>query len=240
MSGRENSVAKLFHRQLVKSCGKQNLYDLSIPLCGADRHFNADEMFAANDWFLLIEFKSGRRNVKAENTKLSACRLCTSLRQHKDAEHYHRQCHYVMWGKKIRDAGLKTHGGIYQDLVCRPDVLPACIALKSETVKRVDDKAQIFLGEELASKVAQKKAGLHAAEFSLYLQWLLGLRGGENTSQKFPIVLFGISMTGPLESYAFSSLHELAKWADLGAIPKIEPDEKPAREGGTEPSGLGF
>ncbi|WP_338524008.1 hypothetical protein NUH87_30660 [Pseudomonas batumici] len=203
--------------------------DLSIPLCGADRHFNADEMFAANDQFLLIEFKSNRHNLGKENSKESACLLCENLIHIQEARLLHRQCHFAMWGKKHRGGGLETLGGIYQDLVCHPDVLPSCEAVFA-TTNLVDETALVFKGEALARSVAQGKAGLHADEFALYLQWLLSLRGGETRRQNFPIVLFGISMLGPVDSYAFDSFHELAGWANLGLVPEPNPEDEPDEE----------
>ncbi|KPA91779.1 hypothetical protein PF66_01359 [Pseudomonas asplenii] len=227
MSGREDSVAKTFHRQLFRACNAIGALDLSIPLCGTDRHFNADEMFAANDRFLLIEFKSSRYNLGAEKNKHSACVLCTGLIVSREARLLHRACHFAMWGKKQLNAGLHIQGGVYQDLVCNRNRLPLCETLAFAEIDPKADKTTVFEGAALAHALAQEKAGLPADEFAPYLQWLLSLRGGESRQQKFPVVVFGISMLGPVESYAFNSFHDLAGWAKLGIVPEPtdEPDE---------------
>lgn len=215
MSGRETSVSVTFHSQLFKACLAHGSIELNIPLSGADRYFNADHMFSSNEQFFLIEFKSRLGNLGSEDNKLSACMLCEGLFECDHAADLHRLCHFAMWGKKSYLAGLETFYGVYQDLVCRPNILPSCAAVQDMTLPdwppEVIDEL-IRSGPELAEAVALQRLGLEKHNFLIYLAWLLGTRKGDNKKRELPITLYGISFAGGIESKAFHSFVEFEQW----------------------------
>lgn len=210
VSGRETSVSLTFHFELFQACLEAGAIDLNVPLNGADRVFNADYMFSSNDQFFLIEFKSSRGGLSSEDHKESACNLCHELYEEDVALQLHRHCHFAMWGHKAYRGGLDTFFGVYENLVCRPKILPSCEAVYSIPYK---DGFVEHTGEELARAVANKKCGLNQVQFVAYLQWLLWARKGDTKKRELPITLFGTSFAGGVKSREFKSFDQLELWA---------------------------
>ncbi|WP_417702204.1 hypothetical protein [Pseudomonas sp.] len=214
MAGRELSVIDAFHFDLIQACQRHGAIDLKISLNSGDRNLNADSMFAINGRFFLVEFKSNMGSLQDEDRKESACFLCEGLLEVAEALELHQECHFAMWGRKKKNDGLDTFYGVYEDLVCRPETLPSCEAVRCNQKLNIP---QIGAGEELADKVARKSAGLDRAGFLAYLEWLLGAKDTASTyeeSSELPITLFGTSFAGGVKSREFKNFKQLADWAE--------------------------
>lgn len=242
MSGREPSVSLTFHFELWEACRSHGAIDMNIPLNGADRVFNADNMFSSNDRFFLVEFKSSRGDLRSEDHKKSACLLCEELFNSWEALELHQQCHFAEWGKKRYKEGLDTFFGVYEDLVCRPETLPTCSAVRVTPEHRqhaFDDPAERS-GEQLAIDVAIGDSGLERHDFLRYLDWLLWTRGDAGVYEKtraLPITLFGTSFAGGIKSREFANFQQLEAWAEpFIAKYKASPTPSATADPAPEPS----
>lgn len=251
MSGREPSVSLTFHFELWQACVSHGAIDLNIPLSGADRVFNADNMFSSDGRFFLVEFKSSRGDLRSEDHKKSACVLCEGLFTYWEALDLHQQCHFAAWGKKRYNGGLDTFFGVYEDLVCRPETLPSCGAVRQNPAHRhleYDGPAEVS-GEQLAIAVATGQSGLERHDFLRYLNWLLWARGETGSYEKtraMPITLFGTSFAGGIKSREFANFQQLDAWAEpfiakyMAAVnPSAASDPPSEPSSDTKPGGYG-
>ncbi|MGR6499243.1 hypothetical protein IYR97_20015 [Pseudomonas fulva] len=224
---------------------------MNIPLSGADRVFNADNMFSSDGRFFLVEFKSSRGDLRSEDRKKSACVLCEGLFTYWEALDLHQQCHFAAWGKKRYNGGLDTFFGVYEDLVCRPETLPSCGAVRQNPPHRhleYDGPAEVS-GEQLAIAVATGQSGLERHDFLRYLNWLLWAReetGSYEKTRAMPITLFGTSFAGGIKSREFANFQQLDAWAEpfiakyMAAVnPSAASDPPSEPSSDTKPGGYG-
>ncbi|MDX6917750.1 hypothetical protein R9X49_21890 [Pectobacterium carotovorum] len=219
--GIEASVASIFKSQLNSACLRNGIDDLAFDLNGADRLVNADNMFSICDRFFLIEMKSWDYNISSEALKPSVCDLCTGLTLEPTVRNWHRQCHYLMWAEMGGfPPGIQTYCSIYEDCVCRPNILPNCPGLT------YPQHQAISLGTALiASILKEEKGGLTAPEFFYYLEWLLGTRTGpaptnfRNTD--VPIALVGNSGNRGIFGKVFTTFNDLDAWGKEALDRKI-------------------
>lgn len=212
--GREDSVTDVFKSQVRNACREHGMSNLIASLNGSDRDINADTLFGICDRFFLVEMKSYKRNVRDEAKKPAVCLLCNGLQRHSQIRSWHRACHFIMWGRVVKDS-LDTYFTIYQDSVCRVSVLPSCSGLGEPP------KPKIYRGEILARKAALSTAGLSKPDFFDYLWWLLHDRAVDvdefkiAPGSKLGFTLFGTSdTTGTILSKTFRTYADLEKWAD--------------------------
>lgn len=204
MTGREDSVIERFRKDLRTSCVKTGKVDMNAPVNGADRHFNADEFFAVDGRFFIVEFKSSKHNLKDEERKTPACVLCGRLSQSPNARALHDRGHFAAWGKKQPNSNLNVTFGIYRILVCSERTLPNC-----RHVKGVFTDEIVYESAKLLDNITNQKAGLNAEEFKCYLKWLLN----HNKDEFFPHILFGYTYTEGVFDREFSSYDDFSKWA---------------------------
>lgn len=206
MSGREDSVIECFRHDLRDECSAVDVPDMNAPANSGDRYYNADEFFAAGERFFIVEFKSQKYSLKAEDRKPSACRLCGRLANTALAREWHDMAHFAAWGQKLREGDLRCFVGIYRSLICRSNVLPAC-----EHVETVPDSATYESSVEFIRSIIQNEKGLPEPEFTRYLRWLIEDSGGG--SGGFPIELYAFSHVNRVKGRHFKNYESFADWA---------------------------
>ncbi|MEQ9883268.1 hypothetical protein ABRP83_13940 [Pectobacterium brasiliense] len=227
--GIETTVASTFKLQLQQWCETENIDDLIFDMNGSDRDTNADNMFSVCSRFFLIEMKSKESNIKDEAAKSSVCILCSGLKNYPLIRNWHRECHYIMWGKENKlKSELETFYTIYEDSVCRPKILPHCKSV-TEPTQRV-----ILPGAGLALRTSNGEAGLIGTSFFPYLAWLLSNRTGSAPplapTENIPIALYGYSANRKVYGRLFNNYEELRIWGEqtaLNKLPKKHPRTRP-------------
>jgi len=116
-----------------------------------------------------------------------------------------------MWGVNSPKAGLSAEYDIYRKCVCNISVLPACIGSQNMKLTRQSQQARLLAG--LAGK---DSAGLNAADFRTYLEWLLGSRtsGSRQFTGNFRASIYATSDSHALTGYKFDSIDSLYEWAN--------------------------
>lgn len=219
MAGREDSVKAEFDSLFIRACVYFNAIDIRAPLNGLDQFFNADTMFSTFDKFFIIEFKSYRSSLKAENEKPSACDICCGLLIDKHIIPLHDKCHFAMWGR-MEGSKLQGHYDIYRLCVCNGNILPDCAGAH---VWNLSPEPYHF--KRLASAAGQNQAGLNADDFITYLEWLLGSRGvGRPGSGDFNATIYATSSTHGIAGMPFKSREKLRDWSK-GARPEKRIDD---------------
>ncbi|MEI7307038.1 hypothetical protein [Pectobacterium atrosepticum] len=226
--GIEDSVASIFKLQLQSWCIRNNKDDLIFDMNGSDRAVNADTMFSVCDRFFLVEMKSKESNIKDEAVKPAVCLLCTGLKEFPFIRDWHRACHYIMWGtpNKLKSE-VETFYTIYEDSVCRPDILTDCKAVTKPTQR------EILLGSDLPGTAAVGNAGLEGRKFFTYLAWLLGNRSGPTTpftpTENIPIALVGTSANRQVFGKMFNNYEEIRIWGEPSILNKLKKKHPPTR-----------
>ncbi|QHP82858.1 hypothetical protein EO763_23505 (plasmid) [Pectobacterium odoriferum] len=226
--GIEDSVASIFKLQLQLWCISQNKDDLIFDMNGSDRNVNADAMFSVCDRFFLVEMKSKESNIKDEAAKPAVCVLCTGIKDSEQIRHLHRACHYIMWGmENTFKSQIETFYTIYEDSVCRPDILPHCKAVTKPTQR------EVLSGSGLALRTVNGEAGLIGTYFFPYLAWLLGSRNGPTSpftpTEPVPIALIGNSANRQVVGKVFANYQELINWGEPAVHNQLKKNPPPAR-----------
>ncbi|MEL7631746.1 hypothetical protein AAGW04_22490 [Pectobacterium aroidearum] len=224
--GIEDSVASIFKLQLQLWCMSQKIDDLIFDMNGSDRSVNADAMFSVCDRFFLVEMKSKEVNIKDEATKPAVSVLCTKIKEYDEIRQMHRACHYIMWGKKNKSQSqVETLYTIYEDSVCRPEILAFCKPVSNPT------KREILSGSELAFRAVNGEAGLAGPYFFPYLDWLLGNRDGPispfTPKEPVPIALIGNSANRQIVGKVFENYEELNNWGAAALQNKLNTPPSP-------------
>lgn len=206
MPGREKSVTRAFEERLARACTSMRSLDISGSLEGSDREFNADNFFAIDGAFFLVEFKSAPGDFSAENTKRSACNLCGCLLQSQAGRALHARCHFACAGKKTQDA-LVPRLAVYQQLVCGRDRLPDC-----EHVKNLETDKTLMDCEPFFNEVTANVLGVSADEFKQYLKWLEKCPGKDGQARDLELTLYVFSRSGDLMGKPFNSFDDVFSW----------------------------
>ncbi|HFF8523661.1 TPA: hypothetical protein ACGEYH_002410 [Providencia rettgeri] len=205
--GREASVTSRFANQFKRACSRKKLIEFQYELSGQDSKVNADVIFNTLNNFVLIEFKSFHKSIKAENKKERVYNLCHRLIKNSSMENAHRRCHFVMWGVTVKRK-LETRYTIYQDSVCRKSILK-----KSEFLDN-PECPNILKGENLAIEISESITGLNLQEFLIYLQWLFSKERSLNEQFNGPISLIATSSNEYFDGLQFKSFPEFKIWAE--------------------------
>lgn len=221
MPGRENSVTRAFEERLVRACTATLGLDISGSLEGSDREFNADNFFAIDGAFFLVEFKSEPGDFSAENKKRSACNLCGCLLQSSRGQALHDRCHFACAGKKTRDA-LVPRLAVYQQLVCGRDKLPDC-----EHVKHLQTNQTLLDCEPFFNEVKAKVFGVSGDEFKQYLKWLEKCPGKDGKARDLELKLYVFSRSGDLIGRPFNSFDEVFSWCTSAIADAKDIDRQP-------------
>ncbi|MDC7871338.1 hypothetical protein TH60_17755 [Pantoea ananatis] len=230
-NGREESVKEYFDRIFRSACDHYGKIDILAHLNGLDKRFNADSLYSNFEKFFLIEFKSYKRNIKDELKKPAVCLLCCGLSSNDEITTLHDSCHFLMWGKKLRDEGLEADYDIYRNVVCNTIILPDCKGAKD--MKLFPEKKTSRL---LAYHAGNNSVGLNATEFKVYLDWLLNSRDPSDESESYQDNKTNIkkddedtffsTIYATSEKYAiditFNSIESLYQWA-MSDKPKPKP-----------------
>lgn len=221
--GIEDSVASIFKLQLQLWCMSQGKDDLIFDMNGSDRAINADAMFSVCDRFFLVEMKSKEINIKDEAAKPAVIRLCTGIKELEQIRKLHRACHYIMWGNANKLLSqVETFYTIYEDSVCRPDILPNCKAVTTPTQR------EVFSGSGLALRTVKGEAGLIGTYFFPYLDWLLGSRNGPTSpftpTEPVPIALIGSSANRQVVGKVFENYQEIINWGGPAVKNQLKKD----------------
>ncbi|MBB6117779.1 hypothetical protein F4826_004758 [Rahnella inusitata] len=206
VAGEENSVTLAFHQELFEVAAAVGKSELVMMLNGSDRNVNADAIFGANDRFLIVESKSFQSSIKDEGRKDSASNLCLSLQADPYIEALHVNCHFIIWDNNIPNVPIVTEYSSYQNAVCRPEVLPNCIGLKSPP------NSWSGRGKILATNVVTQNIGLGKPDFFYYLEWLFNVRHGRAAGTQLPVTLLATSFAGGVTSVRFDSVAAFANW----------------------------
>lgn len=208
MAGREDGLKAIFDTQFISACRYYGRIEVRAPLNGLDAFFNADTLFSTFDRFFIVEFKSYKSSLRAENEKPTACQICCGLPISPGIIPLHDACHFAMWGN-IGDKLLYGKYDIYRKCVCHTSILPLC-----------DGAAQsMFLPspqhfDVLADLAGLNQAGLNSDDFQIYLQWLLGARGGSGTGKgDFNAAIYATSSTHAINGISFKNRDSLHRWS---------------------------
>lgn len=213
--GREPSVTTRFANQLKRACKKNKLIDITFELAGQDNRANADAIFSVLDNFLLIEFKSYKKGIKSEKYKSRVYNLCHNLLINERMTHYHRSCHFIMWGAS-ENHRLQTKYTIYQDSVCRKSFLVDSKVLDNPPLPTVLE------GVSLADKISKSEVGLGLEDFLIYLKWLFSDNRSQNETFGGPISLIATSSSEYIDGLEFDSFNEFESWAKPTVTDLIE------------------
>lgn len=227
LTGREDSVKREFDIIFERVCKHYGKVDMTAPLNGADRYFNADTMFSNFDSFFLVEFKSHYDSVKRENHKESACDLCCGLNLDKQIMSLHDLCHFIAYGAD-KNGKMVVEWDIYKNRVCNSQTLPECAGAASINGAPVNGDAY-----DLVEDVFDSIKGLDKDRFKTYLNWLLGSRGLSKTRKaavkkngNFKAKIYASSSDYVMESPIFESINDIELWAS-GNMPVKKDDYKP-------------
>lgn len=225
LTGREDSVKRIFDDEFKNACNYYNKVEMNAPLNGLDRHFNADNLFSTFDKFFLIEYKSYHSSVKHENRKTSACDLCCGLSNNQEITTLHDECHFIMWGSHSSNT-LTAEWDIYKNAVCNTDVLPNC-----NGANNINGVIKAKDCHELAVMSGGGRAGLDAKDFEKYLLWLLGDRNvgrksSMNNGGEFKAAIYATSGDYCFSGLSFNSINDLYAWAN-GPKPQKKATWKP-------------
>ena len=208
MPGREDSLKAIFDTQFISSCMHFGRIEVRAPLNGLDQFLNADTLFSTMDKFFIVEFKSYKSSLSAENKKPTACQICCGLLVSPEIIPLHDACHFAMWGN-IKGQQLYGIYDTYRNCVCNTNILPECsgaiISQLSSSPKRFNNLARL---------AGQNLAGLDSDEFQVYLEWLLGSRGGSGKgSGDFNAAIYATSSTHAISGISFKYRAKLHEWS---------------------------
>ncbi|MDK9356504.1 hypothetical protein [Lelliottia wanjuensis] len=208
MAGREDSLKAIFDTQFISACRHYERIEIRAPLNGLDQFFNADTLFSTFDKFFIIEFKSYKSSLRAENRKPTACQICCGLQVSSAIIPLHDACHFAMWGN-IGDQLLYGMYDIYRNCVCNTSILPQCPGAAHFMLSPTPKNFNV-----LARLAGQNRAGLNSLEFQTYLEWLLGSRGGSGGgSGDFNAAIYATSSTHAVNGIPFKSREALHLWS---------------------------
>ncbi|WJT05441.1 hypothetical protein ACEPWQ_24720 (plasmid) [Leclercia adecarboxylata] len=208
MAGREDGLKALFDTRFISACSYFKGMEVRMPLNGLDQFFNADTLFSTFDKFFIVEFKSYQSSLNAERKKPTACQICCDLPVSPTIIPLHDACHFAMWGN-IEETLLYGNYDIYRKCVCNSSVLPTCRgaaqSMFSPNPKHYD---------VLARLAGRNNAGLNADDFLIYLEWLLGRRGGSGEGRgDFNAAIYATSTTHAVNGVPFKSMASLQRWS---------------------------
>ena len=219
MAGREDSLKAIFDTQFESACRHFGGMEVRMPLNGLDQFFNADTLFSTFDKFFIVEFKSYRSSLKAEREKPSACQICCGLPVSPEIIPLHDACHFAMWGN-IGTSLLQGSYDIYRKCVCHTSILPDCEGAANSMFLPDPNNSKV-----LARLAGLNQAGLSADEFMIYLEWLLGNRGGRGGGRgDFNAAIYATSSTHAIDGIPFKSRASLLRWSQ-GARPDRRKDD---------------
>lgn len=219
MAGREDSLKAIFDTQFESACRYFGGMEVRMPLNGQDQFFNADTLFSTFDKFFIVEFKSYRSSLKAEREKPSACQICCGLPVSPEIIPLHDACHFAMWGN-LGESVLHGHYDIYRKCVCHTSILPDCKGAADSMLLPDPNNSRV-----LARLAGLNQAGLSADEFMIYLEWLLGNRGGSGGGRgDFNAAIYATSSTHAIDGIPFKSRDSLLRWSQ-GARPARRKDD---------------
>ncbi|SDP93017.1 hypothetical protein SAMN05216303_11150 [Rhodoferax sp. OV413] len=144
-----------------KAGGQFNAY----PLGPQDRKVLADDIFAAADYFAIVESKwsedqlSTEAKDKAERVK----RLCEGLVTNSAMAELHAKCHKIAWRDSATGLSMLQP---YRDVVCVDSWPSTCVALNKSSPFDAEVFADAFFGNPPGHCV-------RAADFIRYVKWLL-------------------------------------------------------------------
>lgn len=208
MAGREDSLKAIFDTLFVSACQHFGGMEIRMPLNGQDQFFNADTLFSTFDKFFIVEFKSYESSLKAENEKPTACQICCGLPVSPEIIPLHDACHFAMWGN-IGKKLLYGNYDIYRKCVCHTSILPDCRGAAASMFSPTPNHFK-----NLAKLAGLNQAGLSPDEFMIYLEWLLGNRGGSGEgSGDFNAAIYATSLTHAIDGIPFKSRDSLLKWS---------------------------
>ncbi|WP_448632246.1 MULTISPECIES: hypothetical protein [Pseudomonas fluorescens group] len=219
MAGIEDSVIEHFRKVLRKACSDKQKVDVNAPLNGSDRYFNADEFFAIGERFFLVEFKSGKYSLKAENNKDSACTLCRRLLSEPTMLTLHDQGHFVAWSTRPKQK-IECQIGIYRSLVCCKEVMRDCIPVQNLSSSGKHSEAHAYLVDNIET------IGIDAKDFKTYLQWLMDNTEDQKKNDKLPLTLYTFTYTSDIDTVNFKTYSDLFDWSER--VNKYSPAASPA------------
>lgn len=219
MAGREDSLKAIFDTQFISACGYYGGIEVRAPLNGLDQFFNADTLFSTFDKFFIVEFKSYKSSLRAENKKPTACQICCGLPVSPTIIPLHDACHFAMWGN-IGNELLHGYYDIYRKCVCNTSILPNCTGAAQSMFSPSPTHFKA-----LAKLAGQNRAGLNSLQFQIYLEWLLGARGGSGGgSGDFNAAIYATSSTHAINGISFKNRDALHRWSQ-GARPDRRIDD---------------
>ncbi|ENU1170596.1 hypothetical protein [Enterobacter kobei] len=208
MAGREDSLKAIFDTQFISACRHFGRIEIRAPLNGLDQFFNADTLFSTFDKFFIVEFKSYQSSLKAENRKPTACQICCGLPISPGIIPLHDACHFAMWGN-MGGGALYGNYDVYRKCVCNTSILPQCRGAAHSMLSPTPKHFNV-----LAKLAGQNRAGLSSPEFQIYLEWLLGNRGGSGGgSGDFNAAIYATSSTHVVNGISFKNRDVLHRWS---------------------------
>lgn len=202
----------------------------AYPLGGQDRHVLADDIFAAADYFTIVESKWSEDQLPSEATSKTdrVRRLCEGLARNSEMAVLHAKCHRIAWRDSTTEMSMLQP---YRDAICADSFPGTCVALATASPLDADVFASEFFG-------IPPRHCVPMAEFVKYVKWLRETVTG--TRDKSVVVLArakslqgkSISKEITLESLAAQLRRSAATTANSGIKrPEKKAMNKPRRPG---------
>lgn len=160
-------LKEILREKACKAGGQFNAY----PLGPQDRHVLADDIFAAADYFAIVESKwsENQLSTEAKNKAKRVKRLCEGLAANSAMAELHAKCHKIAWRDSATGLSMLQP---YRDLVCAKSFPSTCVELNKSLPLDADVFADKFFGLPPGHCVP-------AAAFLKYVKWLLQTVTGE-------------------------------------------------------------
>ena len=203
----EQSVIDAFFDRFKEAASNNGSQLFRCSLDGQDISTGADYLITESTWFAMVEFKYQERQIADENTKPRRLALCKALDTEVFRLSQHVSCHFIGWSTPNPRTVLLN---IYRNEVCHQALWPSQSGLllaKPETKTRIEaDKFMVNFFK------LDDSAGSSFEDFDNYLTWLLGMGGG-NGSTDIELLLYNPGDSQCL-IHDFSSLAALKTWLD--------------------------
>lgn len=179
MSQNEAACIQILKEILWKKANEVGGQFNAYPLGPQDRNVLADDIFAAADYFAIVESKWSEDQLltEAEKKTIRVKQLCEGLNSDDEMAMLHAKCHKIAWRDSVTEMSMLQP---YRDFVCAESFPKTCLGLIVSSPCDADEFAVDFFGDPPRHCVPAK-------DFIRYVKWLLQTVTGQ--SDKSVVVL---------------------------------------------------
>lgn len=243
----EQGVIDHFEEQLRVAAEEHNTEILSLSLGGQDRTLGADNMFAAQERYLLVEFKWSLSSLSTEADKPLRVKMCKRLRNTENPKKYakalqkQKNCHFIAWGANdpMMAASLEVMINNYLDEICNRDVLSKTKEMSHHPANLSSRRSSFQFSGDLM-RVKDPVDGVEFKFFSAYVAWLSNLANRDG-SEGWTLLIRDTVYEGGrrrIVTHRFDSFEKMHNWVVSSGRTKFRPlpekDTGISRRGGPE------